>query len=126
MSSLVMKVSQHLDAFDGPVNLSQGKKQKQNKKPAELTCAHLFLLPFCLSVCACSNYPVEGSGGGLPAKVKKSRSNGSVKKAEARKSLSLEAAQLEIQQQQHKTLTRYVVVGGRGGWVGGGGAMEVF
>lgn len=61
----------------------------------------------------CSNYPVEGSGGGLPAKVKKSKSglsNGSFKKAEARKSLSLEAAQLEIQQQQHKTLTRHVVV----------------
>ncbi|KAM7387983.1 hypothetical protein PAMP_024187 [Pampus punctatissimus] len=55
-----------------------------------------------------SNYPVDGSGGGLPPKVKKSRSslsNGSVKKVEARKTLSLEAAQLEIQQ-QHKTLSR--------------------
>ncbi|KAJ0032560.1 hypothetical protein NQD34_002641 [Periophthalmus magnuspinnatus] len=54
------------------------------------------------------SYPVEGSGGGLPAKVKKSRSslsNGSIKKVEARKALSLEAAQLEIQQ-QHKTLSR--------------------
>lgn len=59
-----------------------------------------------------SSYPVESGGGGLPAKVKKSRSslsNGSVKKAEARKALSLEAAQLEIQQ-QHKTLTRQVAV----------------
>lgn len=58
---------------------------------------------------SCS-YPVEGSGGGPPAKVKKSRSslsNASIKKAEARKALSLEAAQLEIQQ-QHKTLTRQV------------------
>lgn len=54
---------------------------------------------------------MDGSGGGLPAKVKKSRSNGSLKKAEPRKSLSLEAAQLEIQQQQHKTLSRHVVVG---------------
>lgn len=56
------------------------------------------------------SYPVEGSGGGPPAKVKKSRSslsNASIKKAEARKALSLEAAQLEIQQ-QHKTLTRQV------------------
>ncbi|KAM7409584.1 hypothetical protein PAMA_001191 [Pampus argenteus] len=54
------------------------------------------------------SYPVDGSGGGLPAKVKKSRSslsNGSIKKVEARKTLSLEAAQLEIQQ-QHKTLCR--------------------
>ncbi|XP_070765506.1 GRAM domain-containing protein 2B isoform X2 [Enoplosus armatus] len=59
-----------------------------------------------------SSYPVESSGGGLPAKLKKSRSslsNGSVKKAESRKALSLEAAQLEIQQ-QHKTLTRQVAV----------------
>ncbi|XP_017269070.1 GRAM domain-containing protein 2B isoform X2 [Kryptolebias marmoratus] len=60
-----------------------------------------------------SSYPVEGGGGGgLPAKSKKSRSslsNGSVKKVEARKALSLEAAQLEIQQ-QHKTLTRQVAV----------------
>ncbi|XP_041791471.1 GRAM domain-containing protein 2B isoform X2 [Chelmon rostratus] len=59
-----------------------------------------------------SSYPVESSGGGLPAKVKKSRSslsNGSIKKAEARKALSLEAAQLEIQQ-QHKTLTRQVAI----------------
>ncbi|KAK7889814.1 hypothetical protein WMY93_025374 [Mugilogobius chulae] len=55
-----------------------------------------------------SSYPVEGSGGGLPTKLKKSRSslsNGSIKKVEARKALSLEAAQLEIQQ-QHKTLSR--------------------
>ncbi|KAM9849099.1 GRAM domain-containing protein 2B isoform 2-T2 [Aulostomus maculatus] len=59
-----------------------------------------------------SSYPVESSGGGLPAKVKKSRSslsNGSVKKAEARKALSLEAAQLDIQQQQ-KTLTRQLSI----------------
>ncbi|XP_022048535.1 GRAM domain-containing protein 2B isoform X1 [Acanthochromis polyacanthus] len=57
-----------------------------------------------------SSYPVESSGGGLPAKVKKSRSsNGSIKKVEARKALSLEAAQLEIQQ-QHKTLTRQVAI----------------
>lgn len=59
-----------------------------------------------------SSYPVESSGGGLPAKVKKSRSsssNGSVKKAETRKALSLEAAQLEIQK-QHKTITRQVSV----------------
>ncbi|XP_028300179.1 GRAM domain-containing protein 2B isoform X2 [Gouania willdenowi] len=58
------------------------------------------------------SYPVETSGGGLPVKVKKSRSslsNGSIKKVEARKALSLEAAQLEIQQQQ-KTLTRQVAV----------------
>ncbi|XP_069377958.1 GRAM domain-containing protein 2B isoform X5 [Paralichthys olivaceus] len=55
-----------------------------------------------------SSYPVESSGGGLPDKVKKSRSsssNGSIKKVETRKALSLEAAQMEIQQ-QHKTLTR--------------------
>ncbi|XP_026179116.1 GRAM domain-containing protein 2B isoform X2 [Mastacembelus armatus] len=54
------------------------------------------------------SYPVESSGGGLPAKVKKSRSslsNGSIKKSETRKSLSLEAAQLEGQH-QHKTLIR--------------------
>ncbi|XP_008290424.1 GRAM domain-containing protein 3 isoform X1 [Stegastes partitus] len=59
-----------------------------------------------------SSYPVESSGGGLPAKVKKSRSslsNGTIKKVEARKALSLEAAQLEIQQ-QHKTLTRQVAI----------------
>lgn len=60
-----------------------------------------------------SSYPVESSGGGLPGKVKKSRSslsNGSIKKVETRKALSLEAAQLEIQQQQHKTLTRQAAV----------------
>ncbi|XP_033937122.1 GRAM domain-containing protein 2B isoform X3 [Pseudochaenichthys georgianus] len=54
------------------------------------------------------SYPVESSGGGLPAKLKKSKSsssNGSIKKAESRKALSLEAAELEVQQ-QHKTLTR--------------------
>ncbi|XP_042371660.1 GRAM domain-containing protein 2B isoform X5 [Plectropomus leopardus] len=59
-----------------------------------------------------TSYPVESSGGGLPAKVKKSRSslsNGSIKKVESRKALSLEAAQLEIQQ-QHKTLTRQVAI----------------
>uniref|UniRef100_A0A8C6S831 Si:zfos-943e10.1 n=1 Tax=Neogobius melanostomus TaxID=47308 RepID=A0A8C6S831_9GOBI len=59
-----------------------------------------------------SSYPVEGSGGGLPTKLKKSRStlsSGSIKKVEAKKSLSLEAAQLEIQQ-QHKTLRRQVAV----------------
>ncbi|XP_070817701.1 GRAM domain-containing protein 2B isoform X2 [Chaetodon trifascialis] len=59
-----------------------------------------------------SSYPVESSGGGLSAKVKKSRSsssNGSIKKLETRKALSLEAAQLEIQQ-QHKTLTRQVAI----------------
>ncbi|KAF6725151.1 GRAM domain-containing protein 3 [Oryzias melastigma] len=59
-----------------------------------------------------SNYPVESSGGGLPAKSKKSKSsqsNASIKKVEARKALSLEAAQLEIQQ-EHKTLTRQVAV----------------
>ncbi|XP_029683686.1 GRAM domain-containing protein 2B [Takifugu rubripes] len=56
------------------------------------------------------SYPVESGGGGLPAKVKKSRtSNGSVKTVETRKSLSLEAAQLELQQQQ-KTLSRQVAV----------------
>lgn len=56
-----------------------------------------------------SSYPVEG--GGLPTKAKKrsSISNGSIKKLEARKALSLEAAQLEIQQ-QHKTLTRQVAI----------------
>nr|XP_057930034.1 GRAM domain-containing protein 2B isoform X3 [Doryrhamphus excisus] len=60
-----------------------------------------------------SSYPVEGGGGGgggggVPAKLKRSRSTLSkdgVKKVEARKTLSLEAAQLEIQE-QHKTLTR--------------------
>lgn len=59
-----------------------------------------------------SSYPVESSGGGLPTKVKKSRSslsNGSIKKMETRKTLSLEAAQLEIQQ-QHKTLTRQLSI----------------
>lgn len=57
-----------------------------------------------------SSYPVESGGGGLPAKVKKSRiGDGGIKKVEARKALSLEAAQLEIQQ-QHKTLTRQVAV----------------
>ncbi|KAG7217468.1 hypothetical protein INR49_021470 [Caranx melampygus] len=59
-----------------------------------------------------SNYPVDGSGGGLPEKVKKSRSslsNGTIKKVETRKALSLEAAQIEIQQ-QHKTLTRQVAI----------------
>ncbi|XP_026201798.1 GRAM domain-containing protein 2B isoform X1 [Anabas testudineus] len=59
-----------------------------------------------------SSYPVESSGVGLPAKVKKSRSslsNGSIKKLETRKALSLEAAQLEIQQ-QHKTLNRQVAI----------------
>ncbi|KAF7202485.1 transcript variant X6 [Nothobranchius furzeri] len=59
-----------------------------------------------------SSYPLESGGGGLPAKAKKSRSvlsNGSVKKVEARKALSLEAAQIEIQQ-QHKTLTRQVAI----------------
>uniref|UniRef100_H3CXI8 Si:zfos-943e10.1 n=1 Tax=Tetraodon nigroviridis TaxID=99883 RepID=H3CXI8_TETNG len=56
------------------------------------------------------SYPVESSGGGLPAKAKKSRiSNGSIKKLEARKALSLEAAQLEIQE-QHKTLTRQAAI----------------
>ncbi|KAM3619034.1 uncharacterized protein V6R79_001913 [Siganus canaliculatus] len=58
-----------------------------------------------------SSYPVESSGGPLPTKLKKSRSslsNGSIKK-EARKALSLEAAQLEIQQ-QHKTLTRQAAI----------------
>ncbi|XP_070410300.1 GRAM domain-containing protein 2B isoform X6 [Nothobranchius furzeri] len=58
------------------------------------------------------SYPLESGGGGLPAKAKKSRSvlsNGSVKKVEARKALSLEAAQIEIQQ-QHKTLTRQVAI----------------
>ncbi|KAM4575241.1 GRAM domain-containing protein 2B isoform 1-T1 [Fundulus diaphanus] len=54
-----------------------------------------------------SSYPVES--GGLPAKTKKSRSSQSLKKTEARKALSLEAAQLELQQ-QHKVLTRQVAV----------------
>ncbi|XP_038147624.1 GRAM domain-containing protein 2B isoform X3 [Cyprinodon tularosa] len=56
------------------------------------------------------SYPVES--GGLPAKTKKSRSsqsNSAVKKTEARKALSLEAAQLELQQ-QHKTLTRQIAL----------------
>ncbi|CAN9500957.1 unnamed protein product [Ophioblennius macclurei] len=60
-----------------------------------------------------STYPVETAGGTLPAKVKKSRSsfsNGSFKKVEARKALSLEAAQLQLQQQQHKTLSRQASV----------------
>ncbi|XP_076009476.1 GRAM domain-containing protein 2B isoform X2 [Genypterus blacodes] len=58
-----------------------------------------------------SSYPVDSSGGGLPAKVKKGKSfsNGSIKKAEARKALSLEAAELELQQ-KHKTLTRQASV----------------
>ncbi|KAM7013199.1 GRAM domain-containing protein 2B isoform 2-T2 [Tautogolabrus adspersus] len=58
------------------------------------------------------SYPVESSGGGLPTKVKKSRSslsNGSIKKVESKKASSLETAQLEIQQ-QHKTLTRQAAV----------------
>lgn len=70
----------------------------------------IFFPPFPPLIC-CS-YPVESSSGGLPAKVRKSRStlsNGSIKKVDARKALSLEAAQLEIQQ-QHKTLTRQAPV----------------
>ncbi|KAM3875628.1 GRAM domain-containing protein 2B [Diretmus argenteus] len=59
-----------------------------------------------------SSYPVE-SGGGLPTKVKKGKSsfsNGSIKKKlEHRKALSLEEAQLEMQQ-QHKTLTRQFTI----------------
>ncbi|XP_032382079.1 GRAM domain-containing protein 2B isoform X6 [Etheostoma spectabile] len=54
------------------------------------------------------SYPVESSGGGLPAKVKKSRSsssNGSIKKLKSRKAMSMEASQLDIQQ-QHKIITR--------------------
>ncbi|XP_034737532.1 GRAM domain-containing protein 2B isoform X6 [Etheostoma cragini] len=54
------------------------------------------------------SYPVESSGGGLPAKVKKSRSsssNGSIKKVKSRKALSMEASQLDIQE-PHKTITR--------------------
>ncbi|KAM8874273.1 GRAM domain-containing protein 2B isoform 2-T2 [Spinachia spinachia] len=57
-----------------------------------------------------SSYPVDGSVGVLPVKVKKSRSgfgNGSIRKAEARKALSLEAAQLEL---QRKTITRQEAV----------------
>ncbi|XP_032382076.1 GRAM domain-containing protein 2B isoform X3 [Etheostoma spectabile] len=57
-----------------------------------------------------SSYPVESSGGGLPAKVKKSRSsssNGSIKKLKSRKAMSMEASQLDIQQ-QHKIITRQV------------------
>ncbi|XP_034737529.1 GRAM domain-containing protein 2B isoform X3 [Etheostoma cragini] len=57
-----------------------------------------------------SSYPVESSGGGLPAKVKKSRSsssNGSIKKVKSRKALSMEASQLDIQE-PHKTITRQV------------------
>ncbi|XP_058495068.1 GRAM domain-containing protein 2B isoform X1 [Solea solea] len=59
-----------------------------------------------------SNYPVDSSGSGLPDKVKKSRSslsNGSIKKLESRKALSLEAAQIEVQL-QHKTLARQVAI----------------
>lgn len=70
-----------------------------------------FFLPLFPPLICCS-YPVESSSGGLPAKVRKSRStlsNGSIKKVDARKALSLEAAQLEIQQ-QHKTLTRQAPV----------------
>ncbi|XP_032382085.1 GRAM domain-containing protein 2B isoform X12 [Etheostoma spectabile] len=55
-----------------------------------------------------TSYPVESSGGGLPAKVKKSRSsssNGSIKKLKSRKAMSMEASQLDIQQ-QHKIITR--------------------
>lgn len=96
------------ESVHGPVNLSQEKNNKKKNLLNSCSPFPLFLLPLCP---VCSNYPVDGSGGGLPAKVKKSRSNGSLKKAEARKSLSLEAAQLEIQQQQHKTLSRHVVVG---------------
>lgn len=69
-----------------------------------------FVLFFCfVFLPLSSSYPVEG--GGLQAKAKKrsSISNGSIKKVEARKALSLEAAQLEIQQ-QHKTLTRQVAI----------------
>ncbi|XP_019731001.1 GRAM domain-containing protein 3 isoform X2 [Hippocampus comes] len=58
------------------------------------------------------SYPVESSGGGVPTKVKKSRSTLSkdgVKKVEARKTLSLEAAQLQIEE-QHKTLTRQLSI----------------
>ncbi|TDH08677.1 hypothetical protein EPR50_G00100230 [Perca flavescens] len=59
-----------------------------------------------------SSYPVESSGGGLPAKVKKSRSsssNGSIKKVKSRKDLSMEASQLDLQQ-PHKTITRQVAI----------------
>lgn len=67
-------------------------------------------MDFSLFSALSSSYPVESSGGGLPAKVKKSRtSNGSIKKLEARKALSLEAAQLEIQE-QHKALTRQAAI----------------
>ncbi|XP_028443094.1 GRAM domain-containing protein 2B isoform X2 [Perca flavescens] len=58
------------------------------------------------------SYPVESSGGGLPAKVKKSRSsssNGSIKKVKSRKDLSMEASQLDLQQ-PHKTITRQVAI----------------
>ncbi|XP_007541399.1 GRAM domain-containing protein 3 isoform X2 [Poecilia formosa] len=57
-----------------------------------------------------SSYPVES--GGLPAKAKKSRnsqSNGAIKKTEAKKALSLETAQLELQQ-QHKTVSRQIAI----------------
>ncbi|XP_068446193.1 GRAM domain-containing protein 2B isoform X3 [Clinocottus analis] len=57
------------------------------------------------------SYPVESSGGGLPAKVKKSKSglgNGSFRKTEIRKTMSMEAAQLE---QQHTTITRQDAIG---------------
>uniref|UniRef100_A0A3B3V7C2 Si:zfos-943e10.1 n=1 Tax=Poecilia latipinna TaxID=48699 RepID=A0A3B3V7C2_9TELE len=56
------------------------------------------------------SYPVES--GGLPAKAKKSRnsqSNGAIKKTEAKKALSLETAQLELQQ-QHKTVSRQIAI----------------
>ncbi|XP_008329895.1 GRAM domain-containing protein 2B isoform X2 [Cynoglossus semilaevis] len=59
-----------------------------------------------------SNYPVEGSGSGLPDKLKKSKStisNGSIKKVETRKAMSLETAHVDIQQ-QHKTLSRQVAI----------------
>ncbi|KAM9797119.1 GRAM domain-containing protein 2B isoform 1-T1 [Syngnathus typhle] len=59
-----------------------------------------------------SSYPVESGGGGVPAKVKKSRSTLSkdgIKKVEAKKVLSLETAQLELQE-QHKTLSRQLSI----------------
>ncbi|XP_077573764.1 GRAM domain-containing protein 2B isoform X2 [Stigmatopora nigra] len=58
------------------------------------------------------SYPVESSGGGVPAKVRKSRSTSgkdAVKKVEARKTLSLEAAQMETEE-QHKTLSRQLAI----------------
>ncbi|XP_061739311.1 GRAM domain-containing protein 2B isoform X1 [Nerophis ophidion] len=54
-----------------------------------------------------SNYPVDGSGGGVPAKLKKSRSASSkdgVKKVEPQK-MSFDVAQMEIEK-PHKTLTK--------------------